>query len=95
MASGWKRPWHPGQTSKLSSPAIKATDYPEARKQALKPVGEWNSIEIISRAGAVTALLNGAKVGECEPGQLKEGPIGFQSEGAEIHFRNLWIRDLP
>ena len=26
--------------------------------------------------------------------ELKEGPIGFQSEGAEIHFKNIKIKTL-
>ena len=74
-------------------PSIKAKDYPDARKKALKPVGEWNKMEIISKDGALTSILNGTKVGESEPGEFKEGPIGFQSEGAEIHFRNLRIKE--
>jgi hypothetical protein len=74
--------------------AVKAKDDPAARKKALKPVGEWNSIEIISKDGALTAILNGTKVCESAAGDVTEGPIGFQSEGAEIHFRNLRIREF-
>jgi hypothetical protein len=74
-------------------PKVKAMDYPEARKKALKPVGQWNSMEIISKDGALTAILDGAKVAECEAGEIKEGSIGFQSEGAEIHFRKLRIKE--
>jgi hypothetical protein len=74
--------------------AVKAKDDSAARKKALKPVGEWNSIEIISKDGALTAILNGTKVCESEPGDVTEGPIGFQSEGAEIHFRNLRIKEF-
>jgi hypothetical protein len=73
--------------------AVKAKDDTAARKKALKPVGEWNSMEIISKDGALTAILNGTKVCESEPGDVTEGPIGFQSEGAEIHFRNLRIKE--
>jgi hypothetical protein len=74
--------------------AVKAKDDSAARKKALKPVGEWNSIEIISKDGALTAILNGTKVCESEAGDVTEGPIGFQSEGAEIHFRNLRIKEF-
>ena len=74
-------------------PQIKAKDYPDARKKALKPVGEWNKLEIISKDGALTAILDGAKVCESEAGEFHDGPIGFQSEGAEIHFRNLRIKE--
>ena len=74
-------------------PNVKTKDDPEARKKALKPVGEWNSLEIVSKDGSLTAVLNGTKVCESEAGEFKEGPIGFQSEGAEIHFRNLRIKE--
>ncbi len=72
----------------------KVKDEPEARKKALKPVGEWNSLEIISKDGALTAILNGTKVCESEAGDVTEGPIGFQSEGSEIHFRKLRIKEM-
>jgi hypothetical protein len=52
-------------------------------------------MEITSRDGALTAMLNGVVVCTAEPGELREGPIGFQSEGAEIFFRNLRIKELP
>ncbi len=76
------------------APRVNARDYPDVRRRVLKPVGEWNSLEVISRDGALTARLNGEVVCESEPGQLKEGPIGFQSEGAEIHWRNVRIKVL-
>ena len=65
-----------------------------ARNKAIKPHTEWNSVEIVSTDGALTALLNGIKICESAPYELKEGPIGFQSEGAEIHFRNLRIKAM-
>ncbi len=64
----------------------------QARKKAAKPHQEWNSVEIISRDGAFTAKLNGTTISRSEPYTLKEGSIGFQSEGAEIHFRNIRIK---
>ena len=75
-------------------PAIKAKDDNEARLKARKPVGEWNSVEIISKDGALTSSLNGVKIAESEPAEFKEGPIGFQSEGAEIHWRRVRIKEM-
>jgi hypothetical protein len=65
-------------------------------KQALldvrKPVGEWNTTEIICDGGAITAKVNGKQV--CTgKGELEEGQIGFQSEGAKIYFRNIKIKE--
>ena len=58
-----------------------------------KPHMEWNSIEIISQDGVITSLLNGAKIAECGPYEINMGQIGFQSEGTEIHFRKLRIKE--
>jgi hypothetical protein len=76
-------------------PPVASTDNPAARKEALRPVGEWNSLEIISQDGALTAVLNGTTVCTSAAGELREGPIGFQSEGREVHFRHLRIKELP
>lgn len=77
------------------APAVKANDNAEARARRLRSVGEWNSLEIHSQDGAVIALLNGEVVCTSEAGPLREGPIGFQSEGREIHFRGIRIKELP
>ena len=72
--------------------AVVMTDREDVRQQARKPVGEWNTLEIVSRGGAISVTLNGQAVCESQPGELMEGPIGFQSEGFEVHFRNLRVR---
>ncbi|MCS7017363.1 MAG: DUF1080 domain-containing protein [Gemmatales bacterium] len=68
--------------------------YADAQRKAIKPVGEWNTTEVTSKDGYLSSKVNGELVSEGE-GELKEGPIGWQSEGAEIHFRNIEIKVLP
>ena len=63
-----------------------------ARESVRKSIGEWNSLEILSKAGSLTALLNGKKVCESQPSDVAEGLIGLQSEDFEVHFRRLRIR---
>ena len=65
----------------------------EASKKARKPLGEWNSIEIASRNGVIACSLNGVLVSTVRKCEFKEGPIAFQSEGVEIHWRNVLIRE--
>jgi len=72
--------------------AFQIVDDDAARNSARKPVGEWNSLEILSKGGALTALLNGSKVCESQPSDVSDGLIGLQSEGFEVHFRRLRIR---
>jgi len=71
---------------------IEVTDDNEARKLALKPVGEWNHVEIISKDGAITAKLNGTLVCESQPTTLLEGPLGFQAEDFAVQFSNIRIQ---
>ena len=63
-----------------------------ALKKARKPVGEWNTTETVIMDGAITVKVNGVEVasGKCE---LKSGPIGFQSEGAELHIKNILVKE--
>jgi hypothetical protein len=66
-----------------------------AKDKAVRPVGEWNTTEITCRGdGSILVLINGQKVNEGNS-ELTEGQIGFQSEGAEIHFRNILLKQLP
>jgi hypothetical protein len=65
----------------------------EALARVLRPVGEFNKMEIGVQGGDMVISINGAvvsTVGDCE---LTEGPIGFQSEGAETYWKNIRIRE--
>lgn len=57
-----------------------------------KPIGEWNQYEIVCTGGDVTLKVNGVLVNEGKNGELSKGRIALQSEGAEIHYRNIEIR---
>ncbi len=74
---------------------VEVTDDAEARRTARRAVGEWNAIRIEVRGGAVRTFLNGRPIAACKPTPLVAGPIGLQSEGFAVEFRNLQIRPLP
>jgi hypothetical protein len=64
----------------------------KAQKKALRPMGEWSTTEVTCDAdGTISVKLNGTPVSSGKS-ELTEGPIGWQSEGAEIHFRNIRIK---
>jgi hypothetical protein len=65
----------------------------EARAKVLKPVGQFNALEIDVRGGDMVISLNGAVVSTVSHCELTEGPIGLQSEGAETRWRNIRIRE--
>ena len=64
-----------------------------AQQKAIKPVGEWNTTEVILKDGEITAKVNGTEVSTGK-GELTEGPFGLQSEGAEVFYRNVEIRQI-
>jgi hypothetical protein len=59
-----------------------------------KPFGEWNEYVITCKGGDVTLLLNGRKVNEGKNGNLTRGRIGLQSEGTEVHFKEIAIKSI-
>ncbi len=64
------------------------------QKDAEKPYGEWNTVEIISYNGKCVHIVNGVVVNAGEDASVKNGRILLQSEFAEIYYRNVKIRKL-
>lgn len=62
-------------------------------KAAEKPPGEWNHYEIKVSGGTLELKVNGELVNQATGLDILPGPIGLQSEGAEIHFRNIRITE--
>ncbi len=60
-------------------------------KAAEKAPGEWNRYEITLKGGDLTIVINGENVNQASGLDVLSGPIGLQSEGAEIHFRDIAI----
>jgi hypothetical protein len=74
--------------------AVKSVD-------AERPTGEWNTVEIICVGGTSRHLINGVenmvlmnsrRMVDGKEVPLTKGRIQLQSEGAEIFFRNIMIR---
>jgi hypothetical protein len=57
--------------------------------------GDWDRYEITSMNGKVTVQLNGELVNEGSDANPAEGNICLQSEGWEVHYRNVQIKELP
>jgi hypothetical protein len=79
---------------RASRPSTVYTVDTEARKRAVRPVGQWNTVEIVSKNGQVWNYLNGVLVSQVTHHEYAEpGYIGFQSEGAKIYWRNIRIKE--
>lgn len=60
-----------------------------------KGKGEWNVYEVVCVDGTIKLSVNGKFVNGIRQSSKKSGYICLESEGAEIHFRNLKIIELP
>jgi 3-keto-disaccharide hydrolase len=60
-----------------------------------KGKGEWNTYEVVCVDGTIKLSVNGKFVNGISKSTKKEGFICLESEGAEIHFRNIRIIQLP
>ncbi len=60
-----------------------------------KPRGEWNTYDVVCVDGVVKLSVNGVFVNGISKSTQKKGHICLEAEGAEIHFRNLKIVELP
>ncbi len=61
----------------------------------MKATGQWNHYRVESRDGTLTLAVNGQKVTRAYHCNPRKGYICLESEGSEIHFRNIHIRQLP
>jgi hypothetical protein len=73
-----------------SSPAIRAHTAPDSEK----PLGEWNSCDIVSRAGTVEVTINGVLQNRITQAAPRAGRIGFQLEGTPYELRNVLVAPL-
>jgi len=65
------------------------------KEERAKPAGEWNHYRVESRDGTLTLAVNGKVVTRGFHLRPRKGYICLESEGSEIHFRNIMIRELP
>jgi hypothetical protein len=80
---------------KLSTPpAAKTPQLDRKADSSEKPLGEWNSCDIVCQDGAMEITVNGVlqnRVTKCQPAA---GQIGFQLEGTPYELRNVRIEVL-
>ena len=60
-----------------------------------KGKGQWNKYVIVCVDGVIKLSVNGKFVNGIAKASVKKGYICLESEGSEIHFRNLRIMELP
>ncbi len=59
------------------------------------PAPEWNHYRITADRGVIKLEVNGKEVSGASEISPRKGYLCLESEGSEVHFRNLRIRELP
>ena len=57
--------------------------------------GQWNTYDVVCVDGVVKLSVNGKFVNGVSKASVKKGYLCLESEGAEIHFRNIYLMELP
>jgi hypothetical protein len=57
--------------------------------------GQWNTYDVVAVDGVVKLSVNGRFVNGVSRSTRRTGYLCLESEGAEIHFRNVRILELP
>ena len=75
-------------------------------KEALKKIGEWNTMQITAKGPKITIDLNGQKIVDANledhkasekehPGMKHaKGHLGLQSHDGRVEFRNIYVKAL-
>lgn len=86
MMGGAESKEHRGMDA--NTPMVKHGDSAE------KPVGDWNTCELICSGNSVKVYVNGTLMNETTESTVTWGKIGFQSEGAPFEVRKVFIEPL-
>ena len=57
--------------------------------------GEWNTYDVVCVDGTVHLSINGIFVNSIRNSDVRRGYLCLESEGSEIHFRNIKLLELP
>jgi hypothetical protein len=97
------QPNHPGYISGELFGANGLTAEPDnprgrrsmSREFRCKPHGEWNVYDVVCVDGVIKLSINGKFVNGMRNASVRKGYLCLESEGSEIHFRNIRIMELP
>ncbi len=83
-----------GETPTADRPRKFFTLNKEVKNGRVKPVGQWNTVEITARGKTLTLWVNGAVTCQFPGCGQEKGRVGLEGEGYRIEFRNLKVKKL-
>jgi hypothetical protein len=88
----------PGKALKIDrigkGPWNNVTGYRDPVGEVEKPHGEWNLLELVVQGDRVKQFVNGKLANQGSQASPSSGKILFQSEGAEVFFRDIKLFPL-
>jgi len=66
-----------------------------SRELRCKGKGEWNTYDVVCIDGTIKLAINGKFVNSIRDSSIRKGYLCLESEGSEIHFRKIYIMELP
>ena len=76
------------EPSRTEGRRTRATHYPESG------VGEWSRLAVVAEGGDVSVWVNDELVNQASGVLAEPGTIALQSEGGELHFRDVFLTPL-
>ncbi len=64
-------------------------------ERRVKGPGYWNQYRVTANNGVIKLAVNGKEVSGVSRCSPRKGYLALESEGAECHFRNIRIKELP
>lgn len=78
-----------------TTPDTPRGDRSKSIENRCKGKGEWNTYDVVAVDGVIKLAVNGKFVNGISRSTQKKGYLCLESEGGEIHFRNIRILELP
>ena len=75
-------------------PSQNVTGFRDPVGELEKPHGQWNVLELVTQGNDIKQYVNGKLANEGTDPSPADGKILFQSEGAEVFFRNIKLYPL-
>jgi len=82
------------KNSKRVGPPLVSPTIEKLKKSSEKPIGQWNTCDIICKDNWAVVFVNGVLQNVATKATVTSGKICLQSEGQVIEFRNIYIEPL-
>ena len=82
--------WSGAKCAELTKGPKVARKSPDAEK----PVGEWNTYQVVCAKDTITIVVNGQEMNRSTAGSVQSGRIAIQCEGAGLEVRKVTLEPL-